>query len=57
MLGGAVRVLDFDSDEVSEGYRKLSKKEVLALANEGIQKFVDIVVKSHLSYDCKKTWT
>lgn len=46
---GAIRVSDFDTDEVSGGYKKLSKKEVLALANEGIQKSVDIVVKSHLS--------
>lgn len=46
---GAIRVSDYDSQEISAGYRKLSKKEIFALANEGAQKSADIVVKSHLS--------
>lgn len=46
---GAIRVSDYDSQEISASYRKLSKKEIFALANEGAQKSADIVVKSHLS--------
>lgn len=46
---GAIRVSDFDSPEIPAGYKKLSKEEISALANEGAKKSADIVVKSHLS--------
>ena len=46
---GAIRVSDFDSKENFAGYKKLSKEEVAALAQEGVRKSADIVVKSHLS--------
>lgn len=46
---GAVRVFDFYSDSITSGYKNLSKADVSALANEGVRKSADIVVKSHLS--------
>lgn len=46
---GAIRVSDYNSPEIPAGYKRLSKKEISALANEGAQKSADIVVKSHLS--------
>lgn len=46
---GAIRISDFDSQEIPAGYKKLSKKEISALAKEGAGEAADIVVKSHLS--------
>lgn len=64
---GAIRVSDFNSENVSLAYKKLSDSEVASLAQEGVRKSVDIVVKSHLSltgasgkvglyYSEKKEW-
>ena len=46
---GALRVSDFASEQSPSAYKKLSSTEVSALAQEGVRKSVDIVVKSHLS--------
>lgn len=46
---GAIQIVQEDEDEISFGYKSLTKKEVKALASEGATTAANIVVKSHLS--------
>jgi serine/threonine-protein kinase HipA len=46
---GAIKIIDESGREAVSGYKKLSGKEVVELAREGVTKSIQLVAKTHLS--------
>jgi serine/threonine-protein kinase HipA len=46
---GAIKIMDESGREGGSGYKKLSGKEVVELAREGVTKSIQLVAKTHLS--------
>jgi serine/threonine-protein kinase HipA len=46
---GAIKIVDENGRKVISGYKKLSGKEIVELASEGVTKSIQLVAKTHLS--------